>query len=328
VTIITASFDKSQGAYSIAIATLINTIAVKKLQYRQLFTSENCYTLVAMFTGRYKTQAIMKKILCPVDFSNAAQNAIAYAAKLSKATGAILKLVNVQPSHAVISEYDNELAVEAISERLEELGEDARRFLKISCETEVIQSPSLLSDAIVRSSAGSDLIVMGTHGVESLMEFFRGSNTYHAIRRSKVPVMLIPEDCIYSEIKNVVYAYDYLGERKLPIRQVQSFVKNLSCELIVLQVNEEAVSEEVNEEMKELQYIISEDWKDESTSIRFDSIRSSEIAPALNSYINRNESDVLALCTSHRNFIEDMFHKSVIKTISEIANYPVLVFHE
>ena len=270
----------------------------------------------------------MKKILCPVDFSNAAQNAIAYAAKLAKATGSILKLVNVQPGHVTTNDTDHELAIKAVEERLNELTEEVRRFLKISCEAVVIESPSLLSDTIARSSINADMIVMGSHGVENLIEFFQGSNTYHAIRKSKVPVMLIPEGCIYGEIDNVVYAYDYLHERKLPVRQLESFMNSLGCDVTVLQVNEEAISEDVNEEMKELQFIISEKWKAEENSIRFDSIRSSDIAPAINSYIHRNESDVLALCTTDRNFIEEMFHKSVIKTICEIANYPVLVFHE
>ena len=38
----------------------------------------------------------MKKILCPTDFSGAAQNAIAYAAKLAHALDAQLTLLNVQ----------------------------------------------------------------------------------------------------------------------------------------------------------------------------------------------------------------------------------------
>ena len=270
----------------------------------------------------------MKRILCPVDFSNAAQNAIAYAAKLSIATGSILKLVNVQPGHVTINDAEHQLTIGAVEERLNQLSDEVRKFLKISCESEVIESPSLLSDTIARCSSDADMIVMGSHGVDSLIEFFRGSNTYHAIRRTKVPVMLIPEECIYSEIQSVVYAYDYLHERKLPLKQLKPFMHSLNCEVMVLQVNEEAISEEVNEEMRELQYIISEDWNDEENSIRFDAIRSSEIAPAINSYIHRNENDVLALCTVHRNFIQDMFHKSVIKTICEIANYPVLVFHE
>ncbi len=270
----------------------------------------------------------MKRILCPVDFSNAAQNAIAYSAKLAKATGSILKLVNVQPAHVAMSDTDHQLAMGAVEARLNELSEEVTRFLKISCESEVIESPSLLSDTIARSSGNADLIVMGSHGVENLIEFFLGSNTYHAIRRSKVPVMLIPEECIYSEITSVVYAYDYLHERKLPHKQLKSFMQSINCDVTVLQVNEEATSEDVNEEMRELQYIISANWSDEENSIQFDSIRSSEIAPAINSYINRNGNDVLALCTLNRNFIQEMFHKSVIKTICEIANYPVLVFHE
>ncbi len=269
----------------------------------------------------------MKKILCPVDFSDAAQNAIAYAGKLAKATGSSLQLVNVQPSNATANS-EHQLAVGAVTERLNELSEEVRKFLKISCEAEVVESPSLLSDVIAGISEEADIIVMGSHGVENLLEFFRGSNTYHAIRRTKIPVMLIPDGCLYSEIENVVYAYDYLSERKLPLKQIKSFMNSLVCDVTVLQVNEEAISEDVNEEMKELQYIISEEWKDEDTMIRFDAIRSSDIAPAINSYMNRNQSDVLALCTTHRNFLQEMFHKSVIKTISEIADYPVLVFHE
>ena len=133
----------------------------------------------------------MKKIFCPVDFSNAAQNAIANAAKLSKATGSVLKLVNIQPAHAVLNDSDYELAVAAVGVRLEELSEEVRRFLKISCETEIIQSPALLSDAIVRSSGDSDLIVMGTHGRRGLNRMVLGSDAEAVLRDATVPVLMI-----------------------------------------------------------------------------------------------------------------------------------------
>lgn len=270
----------------------------------------------------------MKKILCPTDFSDTAQNAIAYAAKFAKASGSMLTLLNVQPAGSPAFVNPKELVVDAISERLEELSKEVRQFFKISCEAEVMESPLLLSDAISQRAQNFDLIIMGSHGVENLMEFFRGSHTYHAIRKSKTPVMLIPSGCTYSEINSIVYAYDYLRERKLPLRQLQPWIKTLNCELTVLQVNEEAVSVDVIEEMKELQFIIEEEWKGANLDINFDSIRSTEIAPSIHSYIQRNEKDVLALCTIHRNFIEDVFHKSVIKIISEIASYPVMVFHD
>jgi nucleotide-binding universal stress UspA family protein len=270
----------------------------------------------------------MKKILCPTDFSDTAQNAIAYAAKFAKASDSMLTLLNIQPANSPALVTEAELVMSVVNQRLEELSKEVRQFFKISCETDVVQSGSLLSDTIAERAEHYNLIVMGTHGVDNLMEFFTGSNTYHAIRKSRIPVLLIPPDCTYSGVTNVVYAYNYLAERKLPLKQLQPWIKALQCELTVLEVNEEAISQDAIDEMKELQFIISEEWKGEDININFDSIRSADIAPSINSYIHRNESDMLALCTTHRNFISRLFHKSVIKVISEIANYPVFVFHE
>src|SRR5687768_7069803 len=145
----------------------------------------------------------MKKILCPTDFSDSSQNAIAYAAKFAKATDASLTLLNIQPAPSPALTSESELVVGAVSERLDELSKEVRQFFKISCEAEVIQSARLLTDALVERAEDYGLIIMGTHGVNSLTEFFVGSKTYHAMRKSKIPAMLIPSDCIFSEITKV-----------------------------------------------------------------------------------------------------------------------------
>jgi len=263
-----------------------------------------------------------------VDFSESSQNEIAYAAKFAKATGSMLTLVNIQPTSTSFNNPDKKLFIDVVTERLEQLQKEVQQFFKISCIAEVILSGSLLSDAIAQHAADFSLVVMGTGGVKDLMEFFTGSKTYNAIHKSKIPFILVPSDCIYSEIKNIVYAFNYLNQRTLPLKQLLPWIKYLQCSLTVLQVNEDSVSQDVNEEMKELQSIISDKWKDESINIQFDTIKSSEIASGLNSYVLRNESDILALCTVHRNFIQEVFHKSVIKVISGISSYPVLVFHD
>ena len=273
----------------------------------------------------------MKKILCPTDFSDTAQNAIAYSAKLAQATGSTLTLLNVQSllnTSLVELQSGKGVIVEAVSARLEEMSNDVHQFFKISCDVLVVNSGSALSSAIVEKSADYDIIVMGTNGAEDLFEFFTGSTTYHAIQKSKIPVLLIPPTATYSEITSIVYSYNYLGERKLPFAQLQPFIKALKCDLTILQVTEEAVSQKVDEEMKELQFILTERLKGNDIKFNFDSIRSSEIALSINSYIQRNGNDVLALCTVDRNFVAELFHKSVIKIISEIASYPVFVFHD
>ena len=272
----------------------------------------------------------MKKLLCPVDFSDTAGNAIAYAAKLAQASGATITLLNVQSPlrSGAIFGVEKKAITQAVSEKLKEISQEVRLIFKISCDSEVLETSGRLSKAISYKATDFDMIVMGTNGVEDLYDFFKGSHTYNAILSSKTPVLLVPSHCMYSEIKSIVYAYSYLREHKLPMTQLLTWIKALKPNVTILQVNEEAISQDVIEEMDDWQFILTQYWIKQDIKLSFDSIRSSEIAASINSYMHKNQSDVLALCTSHENFIKGLFNQSVLKIISEIADYPVFVFHE
>jgi len=182
-----------------------------------------------------------------------------------------------------------------------------------------------LVKSIELKASDFDLIVMGTNGIDDLSDFFSGSNTYHVIQKSKTPIMIVPAGCGFSKIDRMVYAFNYLNERSLPLEQLIPWVNTLKCDLSVLQVMEEAHSEDVDDELKELQYMISKSHSE--IQLNFDTIRSSEIAQSINSYILRNQTDVLGLCTQHKNFVTSLFHKSIIKSMSALATYPIFVFH-
>lgn len=272
----------------------------------------------------------MKKILCPTDFSATAHNAIAYAAKLAQATNCELTLLNVQ-SMFDFSRVEiirgKETTVAGVAQQLEAQSREITKTFKISCYAEVEPSFRKLSAVIHDSAKGYDLIVMGTDGPDDLYQFFGGSNTYNAIVKSDIPLLLIPAGYTYSEIKTMVYAYDYLRERNLPLARLVPFLKAVNCRLTVLQVMEEAYSEVAEDDLKELQFIIRNFYGDD-LHYEYDTIRSSEVAQSINSYILRNQPDALALCSIHRNLIQNIFHKSIIKDISAVSNYPVLVFHQ
>jgi nucleotide-binding universal stress UspA family protein len=204
---------------------------------------------------------------------------------------------------------------------------EINKVFKISCYADVEAGFAKLSRVIGNKAKDFDLIVMGSDGPGDLYEFFNGSNTYKAIARTKTPVLIIPTGCIYSEIRSIVYAFDYLRERKLPLTRLVPFVRALNCEVTILQVMEEAYSKEAEDDLKELQFIIRTFYGDE-VNYKYETIRSQEIGSSINSYILRNQPDALALCSVHRNILEKMFHKSIIKNISAICNYPVYVFHE
>jgi nucleotide-binding universal stress UspA family protein len=271
----------------------------------------------------------MKKILCPTDFSGPARNAIRYAAKLAQVTTSKLTLLNVQSMFDIIPVEiltGNTMTLKATSERLQEECDEVGRTFKITCHAEVTPTYHKLSTVIGQKASDYDLLVLGSNGADDLYQYFLGSNAYNTVLNAKTPVLIIPDGFLYSEIRKVVYAFDYLKERKIPLKPILEFTQAFNAGLTVLQVMEEAHSKEADQDLKELQFII--ETQAAGHPIKFETIRSSEIAPAINSFILKSEPDVLALCSRGHNLIGKLFHQSVIKKISAICSYPVFVFPE
>lgn len=269
----------------------------------------------------------MKKILCPTDFSEAANQAIAYAAKLCKKTGADLTLFNVQsifslpPAEVIKGKF---LATEPIRTRLEEQSYEVMKVFKITCSSEVQSSNGGLSDLIADRGRDFDLIVMGTNGADDYYQFFFGTNSYQVIRASSVPVILIPQGCGYQDVSSIVFAFDYEQEKKLPMKQLTEWAQWVGAKITVLQVKEQ-YAHEMEIRSKQIEQEVS---PANTLDIHFETIYSNEVVSAINSYVVRNNADALALCSMNPTLLQTLFHKSVIKILSATVNYPLLIFHE
>jgi nucleotide-binding universal stress UspA family protein len=271
----------------------------------------------------------MKKILCPTDFSDTAQTAIAYAAKLAQAMQAELTLLNVQslfdlkPVELI---KGKEMAIAGAVERLESECIQISKAFKISCYADVEPSNKALSTVIAAKGKAYDLIVMGSDGPDDVYEFFGGSNTYNALEKSETPMLVIPAGYLYSQINRMVYAYDYLHGGTIPLAGLIPFVRALDIELTVLEVLQDeyrkSTEEHLIEEQAKIKYLYGDDL-----NVKYDAIRSGEIAQGINSYMLRHQPDALALCTHHRNFLARLFHKSITQNLTSFSSYPVYVFH-
>ena len=272
----------------------------------------------------------MKKILCTTDFSDAALSGISYAAKLAKRIDADLTLFNVValtdlfPEEVLMGEEVNKRAAKG---RLETQSAEVSKVFKISCYGEVVTTPTSVSQAIASKASGYDLTVMGTNGADDVKQFFLGSHTYRAIRSATIPVLMVPEKTVYSDPEHVVYAYDHWRNDHLPLNQLISFLRLISCtKLTVLQVMEESVSERANEEQRRLEQVVSKLYRDD-VDMTFETIHNADVADGINSYMKKANADILALCSEHHGFLSSLFHKSVIKSVASVANFPVMVFH-
>jgi len=271
----------------------------------------------------------MNRILCPTDFSDTAENAINYAARLAKIMDAELTLLNVQSlfdlSSAEMMEGKQE-TVRAASMQLEAEALEISREFKIPCGSVVDPTFHKLSTVIEHESGSYDLVVMGSNGAGDLYKFFNGSNTYNTIVKTNTPVLLIPGGYAYSEIKSIVFAYDYFHHHMLPIDPLVNLVHALQAKVMVLQVVDQSLTKAEEENLAALQNSMRDLFADD-IELSFRTIRAEDPAHGIHEYFIRSGADVLALCTKHRNIVQRFFHKSVVKHITSISDYPVFVFH-
>ena len=137
-------------------------------------------------------------ILCPVDFSEHSERALGVALELASLTGAHLTIVHVVDAllDAASRASGNRAALEAqTQEELQDLfkrlataaGKEPQRIASAVAVGDPAEQ--VLKQAI---ECESDLIVIGTQGLEGARRFVFGSTTEGVLRGSRVPVLAVP----------------------------------------------------------------------------------------------------------------------------------------
>ena len=141
----------------------------------------------------------IQKILIPIDFSETSLLAIEHAAFTAQLFKADLVLLHVVEKYwenfnIVVPELHIEAPtgiVNAIEKRLEDIAQNI--LSKYGVQSTCITSDGTIFSEIISVSKEQnvDLIIMGTHGVSGLAEFFVGSNTFKVVSQSELPVISI-----------------------------------------------------------------------------------------------------------------------------------------
>lgn len=137
-------------------------------------------------------------ILCPVDFSEHSERALGVALDLAAATGAHLTIVHVVDAllDAASRASGNRDALEGqtqqeIHDLLERIAtERGHRAPRLAIAVSVGDP----AEQILKQAAEceSDVIVIGTQGLEGAERLVFGSTTERVLRESRVPVLAVP----------------------------------------------------------------------------------------------------------------------------------------
>ena len=212
-----------------------------------------------------------KKILVPLDFSKTSLSALDGALAISKKTGADLLLLhvseglsqNLEPGYFVhpptmidyqvsfIEQSNKHLAAIAGKMKAETTGK-----IKTYTETGTVHST-------IRNFANQekvDLIVMGTHGVSGVKEFFVGSNTFRVIRDSKCPVLSIKKKTPKNPFRKILMPFRDKPHSREKVNYAIDVALLFSSEIYVLGVDTEqtaAHKKKIQLEAKQIKEIVS-----------------------------------------------------------------------
>jgi nucleotide-binding universal stress UspA family protein len=280
----------------------------------------------------------MNKLLVPIDFSDYSKNALEYAAVLAKKLNASITVfhcyyIATPPEYGTLSTYMN-MAIEEEQKRSEEqmaefvkdyqqyAGESDQK-LQINTKVKMGLPTEDIIDMVKEHQF--DMVIMGTKGATGLDRILFGSVTGNVIEDDsiKCPVLAVPKGTNYRSISHILYGMDYEEDDVPVIDSLLEFAGEFDAKLTCLHIS----TDEDLEASDRLEKEILEDtyWFTPYSKIKFELVKNESVKKGMETYLKENKVDLIAVQPRERNFLENLFHKSVSANLYTYAGVPVLV---
>lgn len=273
----------------------------------------------------------MNNILMPLDFSDASFNAAKYAASLANIFNTTLILVHVYTNPIDIDEMPSGLLNQPNKELNEVKEDQLNEYIQILRKKytgrikgiikEGLTTPAILN---VAKNENVSLIVMGMKGKGKSKSVF-GSNTTSVMRKSSLPVLIVPQKAEFKSIEVITLASDfdtktglsnYWSLRKIALK-TNAFIQILNVRKITSKLS---TIEEANKLHTALAF--------ENLSPRFYMIKDENVGEGIEDFLKDNPSDILAMIARKRNLFGQIFEASHTRKMSYETEIPLLVLQD
>jgi len=246
----------------------------------------------------------IRKILIPTDFSETAEMAVQHAVHLAKLIHAEIMLLHVVSTYAFrvnlpeveVDETQNARISGAVGVRL------AKQVDQIKQEAGVVVNYLISSGRIreevcrIAEEVDADLIILGTHGVSGLKEFFMGSNAFRIVSEAHCPVLSIQSQASVHGYKNIVVPIDnsFHSREKLgislKIAQIYG-AKLLVCGLRSHDHNDQDLNAKFRMKLKQVEDFI----KEREVEFEIEMVFCSNIAKATMDFAASRNADLIVI---------------------------------
>ena len=289
----------------------------------------------------------IKRILCPLDFSELSNLSLDYACSLALHYSAELAIEHVIEPLELISPEDEFAEMEKWSGLRSPLAAKAKVKLKALAEAhpsgglpvEIIVREGRPIDAILSEAErhATDLIVMGTHGRRGVDHWLLGSVTEKVLRKSRCPVMVVRKPAHHfvtpetsddpMRLERILLCSDFSAPSIRSLEYALSLALEFDAELRIVHVLEDVpksteirdVTEEIQEKL--IQAIPAEtlDWLRVDATVRMGRPYQDIVQLAVES-----EADLIVMGVEGRNALDIAVFGSTTHRVIQLAPCPVL----
>lgn len=261
----------------------------------------------------------MNTVIVPVDFSETSLNAARYATRLLTGHyGVNMILHHVYDKASQADEATHKL--ESLKNELSTLG-----VVKITVQAEEGNDFITELERLARHQQ-ADLVIMGITGRSAIGQTFIGSNTLKMVERKVCPVLIVPQQATYKDVKNVLLTSDFKNARlTTPSVPIKKILKAFHPALHVINVDSEhyvALTDQYQQEKAALSEMFSE------FNPEFYFLGLYNVDEAINQFSQDKNIDFIIVIHKEHSLLSKLFVKSHTKVLAYQSSVPVLAMHE
>lgn len=261
----------------------------------------------------------MKTVIVPVDFSETSLNAARYATKLLTGHYGVNMIL-----HHV---YDKASEANEIIGKLDQLKSDLSKTGIVNVEIFAEQGDDFIVELEkLARHRHADLVIMGIKDRSAIGQSLIGSNTLKMLKTKACPVLIVPPECTYEEVKNVLLTSDFKDvAASTPSVPIREFLKTFNPKLHILNVdNEHYVS--LTEEFQTEKMKLKEMFPDFNPEFYF--LGMNDVDEAISQFAGDKNIDLIIIIHKDQSIFSRLFVKSHTKKLAYQSSLPVLAVHE
>lgn len=275
------------------------------------------------------------RILVPVDFSPAAESALAYALQVAErlqAEAIAFHAYPLQPKTSFLS-LEDILALEKQAEAeaseqfnifLDQFRERYPRLKAVHLVQKLRIGFAVENVISITENESIDLVIMGTRGAGNIQTRLFGTNTSVIMDNVQVPVIAVPLEGSHSLPRRIVLAIDlaHIPENNLtPLDQIISGFDSTLTLLHINTGNNPYTSVELETAVLP--------WRRRypNNAVSCVELKAHNVEAAILAFVEEHESDLLVMSMRSRSIFERVFEPSKTRHVSLTTRLPLMALH-